>query len=251
MTRRWVMALALFAAAAVWMGAGSRAADGLPANQLSPEETKAGWRLLFDGKSFAGWHNFKKDSVSDGWKVKDGALVCADPKKAGDLVTKDKFGWFELSLEYNMTEAGNSGIMFHVSEEESYPWQTGPEIQLLDNVKGKDGQRSGWLYQIYKPNDDPKTGKPLDATKPVGEWNQIKVLIAPPPAKSSVTMNGVQYFDFEYGSDDFKARIAKSKFKSMPKFAKTGNGAIALQGDHGAVSFRNIKVRPITADADK
>src|SRR4051812_35214868 len=111
MTRRWVLFPALCAAAVC---VGSRAADPAPANQLSPEEAKAGWKLLFDDKSFAGWHNFKKEGVRPGWQVKDGTLVCVDPHNAGDLVTEEKFGWFELSLEYNMTEAGNSGIMFHV-----------------------------------------------------------------------------------------------------------------------------------------
>ncbi len=249
MTRLWILWLATCATALAWAGTSSRADDTAPANQLSPEEVKAGWKLLFDGKSFDGWHNFKTKGVRPGWQVKDGALVCADPKDAGDLVTQEKFGWFELSLEYNITPAGNSGIMFHVTDEESHPWATGPEIQLQDNVKGRDPQRSGWLYQMYKPTNDPKTGKSLDATKPAGEWNHIQVVIAPPPAKSSVTMNGVRYFEFAYGSDDFKARIAKSKFKSMPKFAKADSGYLALQGDHGSVAFRNIKLRPIAAAA--
>ncbi len=90
---------------------------------------------------------------------------------------------------------------------------------------------------------DPKTGKTLDATKPAGQWNHIKVLIS--PEKCEHVINGVKYFDYVLGSDDFKARVAKSKFAQMSRFAKTGHGAIALQGDHGEVAFRNIKSRPI------
>jgi hypothetical protein len=216
-----------------------------PVNQLTDAEKKAGWKLLFDGKSFDGWHNFKKDSVSPGWQVKDGTLACVDPQKAGDVVTADKYDWFELSIEYNISEAGNSGIMFHVTNDDNAIWATGPEIQLEDNVKARDPERCGWMYQLYKPEIDPKTNKPVDATKPVGEWNHIKIVIAPPPAKSSVEVNGVKYYDFVWNSDDFKARVAKSKFKNMKNFAKFDTGFIGLQGDHGSIAFRNIKLLPI------
>jgi hypothetical protein len=217
-----------------------------PPNTLTDGEKKAGWKLLFDGKSFDGWHNFKRDGVRPGWKIEDGKIVCADPKNAGDLVTKESFDWFELSIEYTISEAGNSGIMFHVTDAGGSTWQTGPEIQLEDNKKAADRERCGWLYQLYKPEVDPKTGQPLDATKPVGEWNHIKVVIAKAPAKSEVAVNGTKYYDFVWGSDDFKARVAKSKFARMANFAKFDSGSIALQGDHGSVSFRNIKLRPLT-----
>jgi hypothetical protein len=161
-------------------------------------------------------------------------------------VTTDKFQWFELVLDYNIAEKGNSGVMVHIGDVGGAMWASGPEIQLQDNVKGTDPQLSGWLYQLYKPPIDPKTDKPLDATKPVGEWNHLRILIAPPPAKSEVVMNGHKYYDFVWDSDDFKDRIAKSKFKSMKDFAKFDTGYIGLQGDHGQVSFRNIKIRPIS-----
>jgi hypothetical protein len=260
-TKRWAAAVTLGAAAVALLGTkilSATAAAQLqlstgtlsaqqPANQLTDEETKAGWKLLFDGKTLNGWHNFKREGVRPGWKVQDGALACADPHDAGDIVTADKYDWFELSIEYTISEAGNSGILFHVTDEGRATWATGPEIQLEDNQKARDTQRCGWLYKLYKPENDPKTGQPIDATKPVGEWNHVRVVIAPPPAKSEVAVNGVKYYDFVWNSDDFKARIAKSKFRSMPAFAKSDTGYIALQGDHGSVSFRNVKLRPIPA----
>lgn len=214
-------------------------------NALSEAEKKAGWKLLFNGKDLEGWHNFKKEGVRPGWQVKDGALVCADPHDAGDIVTSDKFDWFELQLDYNISEGGNSGIIFHVTDEGGAVWATGPEVQLEDNTKAKDPQRCGWLYGLYQPPTDPKTGKPLDATKPAGEWNHVRLLIS--PEKCVHEINGVKYFEYVLGSEDFKARVAKSKFGKMPLFAKSNNGYIALQGDHGQVSFRNIKVRPVSA----
>ncbi|HKD37599.1 MAG TPA: DUF1080 domain-containing protein [Pirellulales bacterium] len=218
-------------------------------NTLSTAEKNAGWRLLFDGKTTDGWHTFKEKGVRPGWQEKDGTLACVDPHNAGDIVTVDKFDWFELRLEYNISEAGNSGIMFHVTDEGSHVWETGPEFQLEDNVKAADKIRCGWLYALYQPPIDPSTGKTLDATKPVGQWNQVRLLIS--PEKCEHDINGVKYFEYVLGSKDFNDRVAKSKFRSMPKFAKAISGYIALQGDHGQVAFRNIKIRPIEATSGK
>jgi hypothetical protein len=215
-----------------------------PINSLTSREKAAGWQLLFDGQDLNGWHNFKKEGVRPGWQVKDGALVCVDPKNAGDIVTTDKFGWFELQLDYNISEAGNSGIMYHVTDEGGAVWATGPEFQLEDNKEARDPVRCGWLYGLYQPPIDPKTGNTLDATKPVGEWNHVRLLIS--PEKCEHDINGVKYFEYILGSEDFNNRVAKSKFAKMSRFAKADAGYIALQGDHGSVSFRNIKIRVIT-----
>ncbi|MCI0747554.1 MAG: DUF1080 domain-containing protein [Verrucomicrobia subdivision 3 bacterium] len=216
-------------------------------NSLNEDEKKAGWKLLFNGKNLDGWRNFKTNTVRPGWQVKDGTLVCADPKNAGDLCTEEKFDWFEFELEYNITPAGNSGIMFHVTDEGRAAWATGPEVQLEDNAAAKDPQRCGWLYGLYQPPDDPKTGKPLDATKPAGEWNKVRLVIT--PEKCEHYVNGVKYFEYVLGSEDFNARVARSKFGRMPLFAKSTSGYVVLQGDHGQISFRNIRIRPIQAKA--
>jgi hypothetical protein len=218
-------------------------ADDAKANTLTDEEQKAGWKLLFDGKTLAGWHNFKKTDIRPGWQVKDGTLACVDPHNAGDLCTNEQYDWFELQLDYNISVAGNSGIMFHVTDKGGAVWATGPEFQLEDNKEAKDPVRCGWLYGLYVPPIDPKTGKPLDATKPVGEWNHVRLVIS--PEKCVHEINGVKYFEYVLGSDDFKERVAKSKFAKMPDFAKADKGYISLQGDHGSVAFRNIKVKPI------
>ncbi len=213
------------------------------ANTLSAKEKAAGWQLLFNGKDLSGWHNFKKEGVRPGWQVKDGALICVDPHNAGDIVTSNQFDWFELQLDYNISEAGNSGIMYHVTDEGNAAWATGPEFQLEDNVKAADKIRCGWLYGLYQPPVDPKTGEILDATKPVGEWNHVRLLIS--PEKCVHEINGVKYFEYVLGSEDFTNRVAKTKFAKMPLFAKSNVGYIALQGDHGSVSFRNIKLRAL------
>ncbi len=218
-------------------------ADEAKANVLSDAEKKAGWKLLFDGKSLDGWHTFKRQDVRPGWQVKDGTLACVDPKNAGDLCTNGQFDWFELQVDYNISHAGNSGIMYHVTDKGGAVWATGPEFQLEDNEAAADPVRCGWLYALYEPPVDPKTGKILDATKPVGQWNHVRLLIS--PEKCEHEINGVKYFEYVLHSPDFNARVAKSKFASMPDFCKADLGYIALQGDHGSVAFRNIKVKPI------
>jgi hypothetical protein len=218
-------------------------AEDAKINTLTDKEKADGWQLLFNGKNFEGWHNFHMDTVRPGWEVKDGSLVCSDPHNAGDIVTAGNYDWFELQLDYNISEAGNSGIMYHVNDNGPAIWATGPEFQLEDNEKAHDPIRCGWLYALYQPPIDPKTGKILDATKPVGEWNHVRLLIS--PEKCVHEINGVKYFEYVLGSDDFKQRVANSKFGRMPNFAKFETGYIGLQGDHGSVMFRNIKILPL------
>ncbi|MDX1945886.1 MAG: DUF1080 domain-containing protein [Pirellulaceae bacterium] len=225
--------LSLALAVVMTTAALAHAAEPAP-NALTDEEKAAGWKLLFDGKTTDGWRNFKKTNVGPGWKIEGGALVRAD-KGAGDIITADKFTAFELSLEYNISKGGNSGLMFGVTEEGNAPWHTGPEIQIQDNVAGHDPQKAGWLYQLYKAD--------TDATKPPGEWNQLRVLIS--PEKCATWMNGKQYYEYVKNSPDWDERVAKSKFAKMAGFGKAASGHICLQ-DHGnLVSFRNIKIREI------
>ena len=214
-------------------------------NTLSDAEKAAGWKLLFDGQTTHGWRTYKKDDVGPGWQVVDGALVCVDPKQAGDLITSDQFDWFELSLEFNLSPGSNSGVMYRVTEDAPFAWNTGPEVQLFDNnvQAGHESQLAGWLYQLYRPEIDPQRGKPTDATKPAGQWNELQILLT--PSRCATLMNGVKYYEYVLGSADWDDRVSKSKFATMPKFGKASTGHLALQGDHGQVSFRNIKIRPI------
>lgn len=215
-------------------------------NTLSEAEKRSGWQLLFDGESTDGWRNYKKDSISDGWKVEDGVLIRAQGG-AGDIVTKEEYGAFEMLIDYKISPEGNSGLMFHVTEDGGQPWFSGPEIQVQDNVDGHDPQKAGWLYQLYRPGTAyGSNGETADATRPAGEWNQLYVRIAPDGCE--VCVNGVRYYTFKIGSDDWNRRVAKSKFSQFEGFGKAKAGHICLQ-DHGdMVSYRNIKVRRLNDD---
>jgi len=245
------------AAVACLLAAGRARGEPSP-NTLTEAERRGGWRLLFDGRDPAAFRRYRGDSLGDGWQVRDGALVrVADG--AGDIVTRDEFDAFELQVEYRISPGGNSGVMFHVTEDEPKPWHTGPEVQILDNAVTKESQRAGWLYGLYPPKvpdwvrqADEDVGRTtpefIDATRPAGEWNHLYLRVA--PGGCEVCVNGVAYERFKVGSKDWRERVARSKFASLPKFATAGRGRICLQ-DHGAeVAFRSIKVRDLPAAGD-
>ncbi len=222
-------------------------AEAPPAeNSLTAAERQAGWRLLFDGESTRGWRNYRGDSIRPAWKVIDGAIVLTG-RGGGDIVTEDEFEWFELSIDYRIAPGGNSGIMFRVTEDAPAPWHSGPEVQVLDNVAGKDPQRAGWLYGLYPPRNQPMTNTATDATRPAGEWNTITLRVA--PEQGEITVNGIRYTTFKIGSDDWNAKVAASKFAAFPQFGKASRGRICLQ-DHGdEVAYRNIRIRELRPDA--
>src|SRR5882762_7425196 len=109
-------------------------------NTLTPEERAAGWRLLFDGHSTAGWRGWQMDSMPSGWGVREGALARVRP--AADIITTEKFKNFELSLEWNVAPGGNSGIFYRASEDpdDNAIYWSGPEMQVLDDSGHADGQ---------------------------------------------------------------------------------------------------------------
>jgi len=247
-TRQAILAAML---AASW--AATAVAD-TPPNTLSEAERRSGWRLVFDGRSTAGFRSYRRPDVADGWVVEDGALVRRGAT-AGDLVTAAEFGSFELQLEYRISPGGNSGLMFHVTEDAEHPWQSGPEVQIIDNAGGKDEQQAGWLYQLYQPLNATwaremeraaglEAPEIVDASRPAGTWNHLSVRVA--PGNSEVCLNGVPYYRFAIGSKDWNERVAKSKFAAFPGFGKAEKGHLCLQ-DHGdEVAFRSIKIRELT-----
>jgi hypothetical protein len=216
-------------------------------NTLSEQEKEAGWQLLFDGQSTAGWHTYgKPGAVGKAWKVEDSTLrLDAAAKKdwqtaeGGDIVTDSEFDNFHLSLEWKIAPGGNSGIMFYVQEDTTrypYPWSTGPEMQVLDNAAHADAKiekhRAGDLYDLI-------TSK--ETVKPAGQWNLAE--IKSDKGKLQFFLNGEEVLSTTMWDNDWRALIAGSKFKDMPGFGTFQKGRIALQ-DHGDnVWFRNIKIR--------
>ncbi len=210
--------------------------SAMSTNVLSSQETAAGWRLLFDGKTTAGWREFRKQSVSAGWQVIGGPLVRADTA-AGDIITTDQFRNFELALDWKVPEGGNSGIFYRATEQADIIWQAAPEMQVLDDAKHVDGKNpltsAGASYAIYPA--------PRGAVRRAGEWNSARLIVNGNHVEH--WLNGTKMVEFELGGADWKDRVAKSKFNTMPMYGTAKEGHIGLQ-DHGdRVEFRNIRIR--------
>ena len=225
-------------------------------NSLSSDQKKDGWHLLFDGKTTNGWHKYGGGAVGTAWKVRDGYL-CLDTsikenlptgqagwqiKDGGDIVSDEEYDNFDLQLEWKIAKDGNSGIIFYIHEEKSkynWPWETGPEMQVLDNNGHPDAKiikhRAGDLYDLISSSKE--------TVKPYGEWNlaEIKSL----NGKLDLYLNGENVVSTTLWDDNWKKMVAGSKFKNMPGFGTYQKGRIGLQ-DHGnAVCFRNIRIRKL------
>jgi hypothetical protein len=214
---------------------GAFAAMAAPAadNTLTPAEVQAGYKLLFDGKTTAGWRGFKTPAPDAGWKVRDGALS-PEPKSSKDLVTQGNYENFELTFDWKIAPKGNSGVMFHVIGVGDETYESGPEYQVLDNAHGEPPlERAAALYALYAPSKD--------MTLPAGQFNHARLVVD--HGRVQHWLNGVKVVEYDMGSADFKARVAASKFKQWPQFATGKTGAIALQCHDADVAFKNLKIK--------
>ena len=218
-------------------------------NQLSQEEKTQGFKLLFDGKSMDQWRNYKSEGVKRQWQAIDGAMVLTE-KGGKDIVTKEKFRFFDRRLEWAISEGGNSGIMFRVDEQTTrrLPWMVSPEYQLKDPY-GKPRKSAGALYGLV--------AAPEGITKIPGEWNTTRILLEPAPngtGKLRCWLNGTQTISLtiDHTPDSTWSKlierrnkekgVAGTKFELPEEFFKAPTGSILLQ-DHGnKVSFRNIRI---------
>jgi hypothetical protein len=227
-----------FAFASLALAGAARAAEPKP-NTLTKAEKKAGWKLLFDGKTTKGFRGYKEEAIPTAWKVVDGALTW-DKKEGdtgGDIVTTEQFESFELALDWKISEGGNSGVMYHVQLSEKAPYMTGPEMQILDNKTHKDGgsplTSAAACYALYPPAKD--------VTKPVGEWNQARLVVA--GSKVEHWLNGEKVVDFDYSRTEWKEAVERLRQRGGDLAAR---GAHLHLQDHGdPVWYRSIRLRTL------
>lgn len=238
---------------AIWAAVGILAACSAPKSEESTVtdttavSVKSGeWISLFDGLTFKGWSKYGGGEVGKAWKIENGELFLDAANKdgwqtgdGGDIITNEEFENFHFKYEWKIAPKGNSGVIFlvHESPEYQYPWQTGPEMQVLDNNGHPDAKiishRAGDLYDLIVSSQE--------TVKPVGEWNQAEIIVN--QGKLDLILNGVTIVSTTLWTPEWEALIAKSKFKDMPGFGKYKKGKIALQ-DHGdVVHFRNLQIK--------
>jgi Domain of Unknown Function (DUF1080) len=218
-------------------------------NTLSKAEKQQGWKLLFDGKTSAGWRSPTKPGFPDkGWKIANG-MMTVDPQKkdepsGGDIITEKQYKAFDLKFEFKTTPVANSGVKYFVYVD----GKNGPlglEYQILDDKLhpdaklGRNGDRKqGSLYDLIPAKKD----STLD--KPIGQWNTGRIVVYP---NNHVVhyLNGVKVLEYDRLSPEFAALIAISKYNHYQNFGIQPAGYILLQ-DHGCVvSYRNIKIKEL------
>lgn len=214
-------------------------------------QDKTEWVSLFDGKTFDGWHQYNGTEIGAEWSVNEGELTF-EPKENrqwGDggknIVTDKEYTSFILSIEWKVSEAGNSGIFWGVKEGKAYgePYVTGPEIQILDNERHPDAKanpkfhQAGALYDLVQPT--------ADVCKPAGEWNHVIVTINHHTNQGSVELNGTEIVSFPLSGEEWDRLVNGSKFKDWDGFGKFKTGKIGLQDHDDKVSFRNIKIKEL------
>jgi Domain of Unknown Function (DUF1080) len=207
-----------------------------------------GWISLFDGKTSNGWHKYGGGPVGTSWKIADGAIYLDTSVKVngqrdgGDIATHQEFENFDLKLEWKIAKNGNSGIMFNVHEDTTKyksPYETGPEMQVLDNDGHPDGKikkhRAGDLYDLISCSKE--------TVKAVGEWNQAEIRLL--NGKLDLSLNGENVVSTTLWDDNWKKLVAGSKFKTMPGFGTFKTGRIDLQDHECMVWFRNIMIKKL------
>jgi hypothetical protein len=224
-------------------------------NQLTIDEEKNGWKLLWDGSTTNGWRGARLDDFpAEGWVIENGELIVLssggeESSAGGDIVTEDLYGNFEFQLDFKLTKGANSGIKYFVDTDlNKGPGSSiGLEYQILDDDNHPDaklGNHEGSrtmasLYDLIKVDPD----KPVN---PIGEWNHARILSKDNHVEH--WLNGMKVLEYERKSDTYKKLVSESKYKIWPNFGEADKGHILLQ-DHGdRVSFKNIKIRPILSE---
>ncbi len=212
-------------------------------NQLTPEEQKEGWTLLFDGQSLNGWHLYNQGNRPSAWKAENGELVYRSDSarvEHEDLVTDKEYENYDFRFEWKISEEGNSGVFINVVERKDIPtaWASGPEYQLLDSLHPdyaiNPKKRPGCLYNFTEQKN------PVPA-RPAGEWNEGRIVQQ--NGKIRFFVNGMLTAEQDLTTENWKEMIAASGFSYFPDFGKVTKGRIGLQKWYKSVAFRNLKIR--------
>lgn len=209
---------------------------GCDSGVKAPSNSDSDWQWLFDGRSMDAWMQADGSPLKAPWKIVDGALVLT-AAGGGDILTRDSFGDFELELEWQISDGGNSGIFYRVHSDIRPVWLSGPEYQLLDDANYPAHpdpiQQSASVFDLYPPSQS--------VAKAAGEWNSTRIRIDNQQVEH--WLNGVLVVRYTLGSDDWKQRVAASKFHDFELFGRLSEGHIALQDHDDVVKFRNIRIR--------
>jgi len=209
-------------------------------NTITKAEEKAGWKLLFDGKTTNGWRLYQ-NIQADGWQIINGELISKmkGPTKRADLITVEQHDNFELVFDWKVEKGANGGVIYRALENDRPSYESGPEYQLIDDNgyadKLENFQKSGADYAMHAPSKL--------AAKPVGQFNRSKIVVN----ESHVEhwLNGEKVVEFELWTPEWQQLKENGKWKDAKNYGSVKKGFIALQDHGGGVSFKNIKLRKL------
>lgn len=231
-------------------------------NALTAVQERMGWKLLWDGHSTAGWRGARLEGFpKKGWEIRDGVLSVlssggAESRNGGDIITIDEYQNFDLELDFKITAGANSGIKYFVLPEllKGEGSAIGLEFQILDDElhpdakKGLNGNRTvGSLYDLIPAENivSPADPKPFLG---VGIWNRARVRVC--GVNVEHWLNNSPVVRYQRATQMFRALVSHSKYAKWKGFGEAPSGPILLQ-DHGdLVSFRSIKIRPLTPKSE-
>ena len=220
--------------------------DAMAENSENDMEIEDEWIVLFDGNSTDQWRGYLSDEMYDNWTIDGDALMFNPGEEEGkNIITKDTFTNFVLSIDWKAAEGANSGIFYGVHEDEKFPeaYQTGPEIQVLDNERHPDSKVAGGTHKAGSLYD--MIACPPELINPAGEWNHLELTIDHNENIGKVSMNGTHAFTFVVHGPEWEKMVKNSKFNGWEGFGEYKTGHIGLQ-DHGdKVWFKNVKVKPL------
>lgn len=214
--------------------------------KTTSKEIKNEWISLFDGSSLDNWKGYLSDSIYKEWTIENGVMAFTPSDKSGkNIISKQKFTNFILSLEWKISKGGNSGIFWGVFEDEKFPeaYQTGPEIQVLDNALHADAKvangthKAGSLYDMI--------AYPDAYINPAGEWNLCILEINHKTNVGKVTMNGKEAITFQVHGEGWNEMVKNSKFHDWEGFGIYKTGHIGLQDHSDKVWYKNIKIKEL------
>jgi len=234
--RHSLLIRSLFILGAAALARGAEPAEASPPNTLTAAEQVAGWKLLFDGRTTAGWRGFNKPAFPDqGWIVGDGALKKVAGVRGGDIITAETFDDFELSWEWRIPPGANNGVKYFITEARGTA--VGHEYQMIDDTRVKDPKGATASFYDVVP---PKAGK---RPPRIGEWNASRIVVHGNHVEH--WLNGDKVLEYELGSPEVLAAVAKSKFKSVPGFGAKLRGHLLLTDHNDEAWFRNLKLREL------
>tara|TARA_B100001109_G_C18804847_1_gene446681 strand:+ start:363 stop:1070 length:708 start_codon:yes stop_codon:yes gene_type:complete len=221
---------------------------------LNFKSDKNNWTYIFDGETFNGWQSYNDDQIGNQWSINNGELIFTndDSESSQDILTEKEYTSFELSLEWNVSKGGNSGIFYGVKEIPKFSsFSTGPEIQILDNDNGYAGSDLEYAPSLFDLVKSENMNLKFNGH---GNWNHVIIKIDHKNNLGTVKFNGELAYTYPLSGPEWDRLVSQSKFAPgsnrpdatyAPDFGKFKTGKIALQDHSSDVKFRNIKIKEL------